>query len=199
MGIGREMMEDHKADHFLAISRAEDGIWITKEGKEICIDSMTEQHLKNCIRILETKNDEVSEIYLEGMRAELKSRQAAGKFKVGQLIIYKNGDRYEIGMIKRIVENGAFVWYHSGETAAKTDFDLMYPIVNEWCILETCLGGSSIKREKPAPCDDPVVVVKHPDQILNAYPHRDLPFIGEGSMAEEMLLSVEPDEDMGGW
>lgn len=63
-------------------------------------------------------------------------------FKEGQLIIYHNGDRYEIGKIKRIVDNGAFVYYSSGETAAKTPFDLMHSLANAHCIGETSLGGS---------------------------------------------------------
>ena len=63
-------------------------------------------------------------------------------FKEGQLIIYHNGDRYEIGKIKRIVDNGAFVYYSNGETAAKTPFDLMHPLVNAHCIGKTSLGGS---------------------------------------------------------
>lgn len=64
------------------------------------------------------------------------------KFKEGQLIVYHNGDTYEIGKIKRVVSNGAFVYYSSGETAAKTPFDLMHPLVNAYVIGETSLGGS---------------------------------------------------------
>lgn len=64
------------------------------------------------------------------------------RFKEGQLIVYVNGDSYVIGKIKRIVKDGAFVWYSFGETAAKTPFDLMHPLVNEYCIGETSLGGS---------------------------------------------------------
>ena len=63
------------------------------------------------------------------------------EFREGQLIVYCNGDKYEIGKIKRVVKDGAFVWYSSGETAAKTPFDLMHPLVNEYCIGETNLGG----------------------------------------------------------
>lgn len=66
-------------------------------------------------------------------------------FKVGQYIIYHNGDRYEIGRIKSIKEDGAFVAYHEGETGAKTPFDLMHPIVNEYCIKEMSLGGEFFK------------------------------------------------------
>ena len=63
-------------------------------------------------------------------------------FKEGEYIIYQNGDRYEIGKIKRIVDDGAFVWYHDGETAAKTPFERMHKIVNEYVIGETSLGGT---------------------------------------------------------
>jgi hypothetical protein len=63
-------------------------------------------------------------------------------FYEGEYIIYQNGDRYEIGKIKRIVDDGAFVWYHSGETAAKTPFDRMHKIINEYVIGETSLGGT---------------------------------------------------------
>jgi len=63
-------------------------------------------------------------------------------FNEGDYIIYQNGDRYEIGKIKRIVDDGAFVWYHSGETAAKTPFERMHKIANEYVIGETSLGGA---------------------------------------------------------
>ena len=63
-------------------------------------------------------------------------------FKEGEYIIYQKGDRYEIGKIKRIVDDGAFVWYHSGETASKTPFEWMHKIANEYVIGETSLGGA---------------------------------------------------------
>ena len=63
------------------------------------------------------------------------------KFREGQYVIYQNGDRFEIGKIKRITNGGAFVYYSSGDTAAKTPFDCMHPITNEYVIGETSLGG----------------------------------------------------------
>lgn len=63
-------------------------------------------------------------------------------FEEGEYIIYVNGDRYEIGKIKRIVNDGAFVWYSSGDTAAKTPFDCMHKQKNGYLIGETNLGGS---------------------------------------------------------
>lgn len=65
------------------------------------------------------------------------------EFKEGELIIYQNGDRYEIGKIKRIVDDGAFVYYHSGDTASKTPFDCMHKLVNSYCITHTILGGNN--------------------------------------------------------
>ena len=62
-------------------------------------------------------------------------------FHEGELIIYQNGDRFEIGKIKRIVPGGAFVWYSEGDTAAKTPFDCMYKLANGYTIKETALGG----------------------------------------------------------
>lgn len=63
------------------------------------------------------------------------------KFKPGEYIIYQNGDSFEIGKIKRIYDDGAFVWYSGGETAAKTPFDCMHKIINAYAIKETVLGG----------------------------------------------------------
>ena len=62
-------------------------------------------------------------------------------FKVGEYIIYQNGDRYELGRIKRIVSDGAFVYYSSGDTASKTPFSCMHKLANEYFIIATSLGG----------------------------------------------------------
>ena len=62
-------------------------------------------------------------------------------FKAGEYIIYQNGTRYELGKIKRIVDDGAFVYYSSGDTAAKTPFSCMRKLANEYLIIATNLGG----------------------------------------------------------
>lgn len=62
-------------------------------------------------------------------------------FKVGEYIIYQNGTRYELGKIKRIVNDGAFVYYSSGDTASKTPFSCMHKFANEYLIIATSLGG----------------------------------------------------------
>ncbi|HCG58961.1 MAG TPA: hypothetical protein DEV97_03025 [Lachnospiraceae bacterium] len=66
-------------------------------------------------------------------------------FKEGEYIIYRNGEQYEIGRIKRITDDGAFVWYSNGETAAKTPFDCMHKIVNGYTIKQTLLGGEGMR------------------------------------------------------
>lgn len=59
------------------------------------------------------------------------------EFKEGQLIIYKGSNGYEIGKIKKIKDGkSAWIWYHSGDTAALTDFDLISPIINDYCIAD---------------------------------------------------------------
>lgn len=72
------------------------------------------------------------------------------EYKVGQYIIYHNGDHYELGRIKSLHPDGAFVAYHSGETGAKTPYDLMHPLVNEFVIQKTLLGGLYFAEEENA-------------------------------------------------
>jgi hypothetical protein len=77
------------------------------------------------------------------------------KFYPGQYVVYKNGDRYERGRIKRIHPDGdkAWVWYHPGETAALTRFeDLMLEseavfkhLINDY-ISRDNLGGEDARR-----------------------------------------------------
>lgn len=69
-------------------------------------------------------------------------------FKVGEYVIYVNGDRYEIGRIKRLTENGAFICYHEGETAAKTPYDHMYKLINGYMIKGTTIGGETFKGSR---------------------------------------------------
>ena len=64
------------------------------------------------------------------------------EYKEGQYIIYQNGDRFEIGKIKRLTPTGAFVYYSCGDTAEKTPYDHIHPIMNDYVIGETGLGGA---------------------------------------------------------
>lgn len=62
-------------------------------------------------------------------------------FYEGEYIIYRNGEKYELGRIASLRNDGAFVCYHEGETAAKTPYDHMHKLTNAYTIKKTTLGG----------------------------------------------------------
>lgn len=86
---------------------------------------------------------------LEAVEKELaKLKETAGTIASGhpplvpgQYILYRNGDRYELGRVKRVTETGPFVWYSAGDTASKTPWDCVIPIENARNIIKTDLGG----------------------------------------------------------
>lgn len=71
------------------------------------------------------------------------------EFKIGELVVYigKNHDgeiyTVEIGKIKKLCKDGAFLNYHTGETAAKTNYSDIYKIKNSYVIQKENLGGDS--------------------------------------------------------
>lgn len=55
------------------------------------------------------------------------------EFEPGEPFIYQNGDRFEIGIVKRKnphIPNSYFAWYHTGDTAAATSVIDMKKITN---------------------------------------------------------------------
>ena len=65
------------------------------------------------------------------------------EFHPGEYIIYQNGDTFQLGKIKRLCKDGAFVWYHEGDTAAKTPFSRMHKLENSFVLGNgTALGGA---------------------------------------------------------
>ena len=70
------------------------------------------------------------------------------EYDIGEYIVNVNGDQYEIGKIKSLREDGAFVFYHEGDTAAKTPFDHMHKLSNGYSIKEDTLGGAAITEER---------------------------------------------------
>lgn len=68
-------------------------------------------------------------------------------FKVGELVIFigktHDGEIYsiEIGKIKRLCKDGAFVYYHKGDTSAKTNYSDLYKLKNSYVIEKENLGG----------------------------------------------------------
>ena len=71
------------------------------------------------------------------------------EYSVGEYIIYQNGDKYELGRIKSLREDGAFVAYHEGETGAKTPYRYIHKLINQYCIKDTSLGGDYFKNDTP--------------------------------------------------
>lgn len=65
------------------------------------------------------------------------------EYTVGEYVLYECGGVFHIGRVKSVVEDGAFVCYHEGDTAAKTPFERMHKIKNGDVIKETTLGGST--------------------------------------------------------
>ena len=95
------------------------------------------------------------------------------EYSVGEYIIYRNGEKYELGRIKSLREDGAFVAYHEGETGALTPYSNMHKLINRYCIKDTSLGGDYFadrktenSSEKPNNCEhiteDGVTCAKYP-------------------------------------
>lgn len=70
------------------------------------------------------------------------------KLKPGDYVLYQNGSRFELGRVKRVdFENRkAFVWYSSGDTAARTDFRDLVLLENACDIKDTGLGGADAQE-----------------------------------------------------
>lgn len=73
------------------------------------------------------------------------------RFVYGQLVAFcaQNSDglilKIELGVFKHYSSDGkaAFVWYHNGDTAARTPLEYLQPIDNDWYFNEDAkrLGG----------------------------------------------------------
>lgn len=71
------------------------------------------------------------------------------EFKEGQLVLYEGTFGFEIGKIKKLKgKRRAYVWYHSGDTAALTDLKLLNPIVNDYCIQDLINKKAIEEREE---------------------------------------------------
>ena len=66
--------------------------------------------------------------------------------EVGQLIAVVRGLTVEIGKIKSFTRNGAFVYYHTGSTAALTPYGSMYQITNAYCIPKTSFNTTDLEE-----------------------------------------------------
>lgn len=61
------------------------------------------------------------------------------EYYVGEAVLYQNGDRFELGIIKTVILDSEyyptdeyFVWYHTGDTAARTHARHLHKISNSY-------------------------------------------------------------------
>ena len=66
---------------------------------------------------------------------------ATNNIKPGYYVVYINGDIVELGKVKSVRGDHAFVWYHEGDTASCTPLDKLLPLENAYTIQQTSLGG----------------------------------------------------------
>ena len=66
-------------------------------------------------------------------------------FEENELFIYKNGNHYELGKVKRVNNDstGYFCWYHTGDTAANTNVEDMHKLVNAYVVESENFGGNT--------------------------------------------------------
>lgn len=73
-------------------------------------------------------------------------------FKENEIVMCQMGGSFEVGRIKRLCDDGAFVWYHSGDTAAYTPYESMHKIENATYLTNANLGkdtATTIKQLAP--------------------------------------------------
>lgn len=125
-------IEDCLVTDWKEVKDLEDGFYGVRDGKVYKLNLPIADPFKNATKVklpvirVAQNGDEVEQM---------------NEWKVGEYIVYVNGDRYELGRIKSLREDGAFVAYHSGETGAKTSFSLMHKLSNAYAIKDTSLGG----------------------------------------------------------
>lgn len=61
------------------------------------------------------------------------------EYKVGETVLYQNGDKFELGIVKTVIldsdyypTNEYFVWYNTGDTAARTHARHLHKIENNY-------------------------------------------------------------------
>ena len=55
-------------------------------------------------------------------------------YKPNEIVLYQNGDRFELGVVKRLAykPDQYFIWYHTGDTAACTHARNLHKITNSY-------------------------------------------------------------------
>lgn len=78
MGLGRDAAREQEVDAMIAyeehMTRMMKGLWTQKDGKQISVKDMTVNHILNCIRMLQSNHDDISEAWVNRFRDELQDR-----------------------------------------------------------------------------------------------------------------------------
>ncbi len=76
------------------------------------------------------------------------------EYKVGETVLYQNGDKFELGIIKTVIldseyypTNEYFVWYNTGDTAARTHARYLHKISNDYAFTITRLDPEGKERK----------------------------------------------------
>lgn len=99
---------------------------------------MTDIQILDKIKLMLLEQTTSTEKYVEYTEVldrckKLLKDNPASAFDVGEPIIYQNGDSYELGIVKKVCENGdCFVNYNTGDTAARTPKETMHKIKNRY-------------------------------------------------------------------
>ncbi len=79
-------------------------------------------------------------------------------FQPGQLVLYRNGDSFELGLVKSIRQDGTpFVYYSEGDTAAATPVENLHRLRNPYVVRQALFGGSQValRNGRAVPMDEP--------------------------------------------
>ena len=69
------------------------------------------------------------------------------KFEIGEVVIYQNGDRFELGIVKSVCGNDEyFIWYHTGDTSARTNARNLHKVSNTYAFKVYRLDTEGIER-----------------------------------------------------
>lgn len=70
-------------------------------------------------------------------------------YAVGEPVIYQNGDRFELGIVKTVCEdNEYFINYHTGDTAARTHARHLHKIANDYAFVIARLNPDELKIDR---------------------------------------------------
>lgn len=97
------------------------------------------------------------------------------KFSVNEVVLYQNGDRFELGIVKEVLEREVLdfpsdaeqtivceyrVWYHTGDTSALTPEHCLHKISNAYAF--TILRKQADPYFKPRTCREMAVKILEP-------------------------------------